>query len=227
MRTLSYIFMLIINSILFAEEFSVETEIKGRKEVMLQCVKCHGVSHRASLTFKTRAHQEKYWAVQNKISATDFLRKERMQYFQNNAKQLIDTHRNTKASTYFDSNRFQEYRIYIENVYNGQGNRIEHTYKVKGQKLYLKKCKKCHGQMIGYTSKHYSNEFKKYFDDTKLIIKIHQETNASKFFDSEKFKSNSQYIKYALTTNAYDTYEGCRAAGAGWPEPDNKYEEMR
>jgi len=218
MKTLIFFIVFFITINIYASEFSSEDEAIGRNEVLTQCIICHKVTNRISMPF----YNSQWSSVVPQKK--DSHRKELIiRHFEDNAKLLIDLHRNTQSKAYFESQRFKNNKHLIEHTFHTTRDRY---YENKGRKAYHKKCKKCHGGLISYTSKHYSYEFKKYFDnDADLLKKIHKDTNATAFFKSNQFKTLNVYIKYAYMMSAYDTYEGCRGAGMGWPKPYNKNED--
>lgn len=60
----------------------------------------------------------------------------------------------------------------------------------KGQKTYLKKCKKCHGNGTKGSAMHTQAEWAELFaNGGALIIKKHAGTKAAKFFGKKKFKT--------------------------------------
>ncbi len=60
----------------------------------------------------------------------------------------------------------------------------------KGQKLYLKKCKKCHGNGTKGAAMKSQDEWEEAFEDNAaLFIKWHEGTKAEKFVKGDKFKT--------------------------------------
>jgi len=58
----------------------------------------------------------------------------------------------------------------------------------KGQKIYLKKCKKCHGNGTKGAAMHTQAEWNDLFDaDAAKIIEAHKGSKAEKYFNGKKF----------------------------------------
>lgn len=59
-----------------------------------------------------------------------------------------------------------------------------------GQKIYLKKCKKCHGNGTKGAAMQTQSAWEDFFQDNAVkIIRAHKGTNAEKYFKSDKFKT--------------------------------------
>ena len=67
----------------------------------------------------------------------------------------------------------------------------------KGQKGYLKKCKKCHGNGTKGASMKTQDEWEELFaDDAEMIIETHEgNKKAAKFFGGKKFKKLAPHLK--------------------------------
>ncbi len=66
----------------------------------------------------------------------------------------------------------------------------------KGQKGYLKTCKKCHGNGTKGASMQTQDGWTELFaNDNKLIVEKHQGTKGQKFFGSKKFKKLAPHLK--------------------------------
>ena len=66
----------------------------------------------------------------------------------------------------------------------------------KGQKGYLKTCKKCHGNGTKGASMKTQDEWTQLFaDDGALIVKKHAGTKGEDFFSSDKFKKLAPHLK--------------------------------
>ncbi len=60
----------------------------------------------------------------------------------------------------------------------------------KGQKVYLKKCKKCHGNGTKGAAMKSQDEWEEAFeDDAEIFIEWHKGTKAEKFVSGDKFKT--------------------------------------
>jgi len=60
----------------------------------------------------------------------------------------------------------------------------------KGSKIYLKKCKKCHGSGAKGAAMHTQDEWAALFaNDAETIIAPHKGTKAEKYFAKDKFKT--------------------------------------
>ena len=66
----------------------------------------------------------------------------------------------------------------------------------KGQKGYLKKCKKCHGNGTKGAAMKTQGEWEELFaDDAEMIIEQHEGTKAGKYFGGKKFKKLAPHLK--------------------------------
>lgn len=66
----------------------------------------------------------------------------------------------------------------------------------KGQKGYLKKCKKCHGNGTKGAAMQTQDEWEELFEDeASLIIEKHEDTKAAKYFEGKKFKKLAPHLK--------------------------------
>ena len=66
----------------------------------------------------------------------------------------------------------------------------------KGQKGYLKKCKKCHGNGTKGASMKTQDEWTELFEDDAAMIKeLHQGTKAKKYFNGKSFKKLAPHFK--------------------------------
>lgn len=69
----------------------------------------------------------------------------------------------------------------------------------KGQSVYLKKCKKCHGTGTKGAAMLTQDEWEEMFDDGgELIIEKHADTKAAKQFKSKYFKKAAPSLKAFL-----------------------------
>ncbi len=77
----------------------------------------------------------------------------------------------------------------------------------KGQKTYLKKCKKCHGNGTKGAAMHSQDEWTALFaDDAKAMIDAHKDDKKSKkYFGSKKFKKYAPHLKAFLWEYANDS----------------------
>ena len=77
----------------------------------------------------------------------------------------------------------------------------------KGQKEYMKKCKKCHGSGAKVAKAKTSDEWINLFKDNALLIKkVHEKDDeAKKYFDSERFKKKSKHLLQFLKKYAADS----------------------
>lgn len=66
----------------------------------------------------------------------------------------------------------------------------------KGQKTYLKTCKKCHGNGTKGAAMHTQDEWEELFDaEGKMIIEKHAGTKAEAYFNGEAFKGSAVDLK--------------------------------
>jgi cytochrome c553 len=66
----------------------------------------------------------------------------------------------------------------------------------KGQKAYLKTCKKCHGNGTKGAAMKTQDEWEELFeDDAELIIQAHKGDKSEKFFNGKKFKKLAPHLK--------------------------------
>ena len=66
----------------------------------------------------------------------------------------------------------------------------------KGQKGYLKKCKKCHGNGTKGASMKTQGEWNELFEDgAMLIIEKHEGSKAQKWFEGDAFKKLAPHLK--------------------------------
>ncbi len=66
----------------------------------------------------------------------------------------------------------------------------------KGQKAYLKTCKKCHGNGTKGAAMHTQDEWEELFEDNgKLIIEKHAGDKSEAFFKGEKFQGLAPDLK--------------------------------
>ena len=66
----------------------------------------------------------------------------------------------------------------------------------KGQRTYLKQCKKCHGNGTKGAAMKSQDEWEELFDNgSKKIIDAHAETKAKPYFNGERFKSIAPDLK--------------------------------
>ncbi len=77
---------------------------------------------------------------------------------------------------------------------------------VKGQKVYMQKCKSCHGNgakgAVMMTQEQWIDLFA---DNGEMIIEKHEGTGAKKFFNSPKFQKYAPYLKAFLHKYASDS----------------------
>ncbi len=66
----------------------------------------------------------------------------------------------------------------------------------KGQKAYLKMCKKCHGNGTKGAAMHTQDEWEELFeDDGEMIKEAHKGDKSEKFFYGKKFKKYQSHLK--------------------------------
>jgi cytochrome c553 len=66
----------------------------------------------------------------------------------------------------------------------------------KGQKTYLKKCKKCHGNGTKGAAMKTQDEWSELFEEEAiLLIEKHEGTKAEKFFGGKRFKKYAPHLK--------------------------------
>jgi cytochrome c5 len=66
----------------------------------------------------------------------------------------------------------------------------------KGQKYYLKQCKKCHGGGTKGASMKTQDEWEELFEDEAAAIKeVHQGTKGEKYINGKKFKKSAPHLK--------------------------------
>ncbi len=66
----------------------------------------------------------------------------------------------------------------------------------KGQKYYLKMCKKCHGNGTKGAAMKTQDEWEEMFDyDNEMIIEAHKGSKAEPFFNGDKFKKRAPHLK--------------------------------
>jgi len=66
----------------------------------------------------------------------------------------------------------------------------------KGQKTYLKTCKKCHGNGTKGAAMHTQDEWEELFNDgAKMIVEKHAGTKAEAYFNGDAFKGSAMDIK--------------------------------
>jgi cytochrome c553 len=76
----------------------------------------------------------------------------------------------------------------------------------KGQKLYLKKCKKCHGNGTKGAAMKTQDEWEEAFaDDAEQMKEWHKGTKAEKFIDGEKFQKMAPDLKDFLIEYGSDS----------------------
>ena len=77
----------------------------------------------------------------------------------------------------------------------------------KGQKEYMKKCKKCHGNGAKVAKAKTSDEWIELFDNNGLIIKKIHENNeeAKEYFNSARFKKKAKHLLQFLKKYAADS----------------------
>jgi len=76
----------------------------------------------------------------------------------------------------------------------------------KGQKAYLKTCKKCHGNGTKGAAMKTQDEWEELFeDDAALLIQAHKGDKSENFFNGEKFKNLSSDLKDFLHEYASDS----------------------
>ncbi len=76
----------------------------------------------------------------------------------------------------------------------------------KGQKAYLKSCKKCHGNGTKGAAMKTQDAWEELFDDNAaLLIEAHKGDKSEKFFAGEKFKKLSSDLKDFLYEYAADS----------------------
>lgn len=66
----------------------------------------------------------------------------------------------------------------------------------KGQKTYLKKCKKCHGNGTKGAAMETRVGWEELFkDDAAKMISLHKDTKAKKYFNGKRFKKAAPHLK--------------------------------
>jgi len=66
----------------------------------------------------------------------------------------------------------------------------------KGQKTYLKKCKKCHGNGTKGAAMQTQDQWALYFDNNaEKIIEVHDGTKAKKYFHGKRFVKKVPHLK--------------------------------
>jgi len=76
----------------------------------------------------------------------------------------------------------------------------------KGQKAYLKQCKKCHGNGTKGAAMKTQDEWEELFeDDAQMLIKIHEGDKSEKYFNGKKFKKYSPHLKEFLIEYGSDS----------------------
>ncbi len=76
----------------------------------------------------------------------------------------------------------------------------------KGQKTYLKKCKKCHGNGTKGAAMKSQDEWAELFEeDGEMIIEVHESTKAAKWFAGKGFKKKAQHLRDFLYHYANDS----------------------
>ena len=77
----------------------------------------------------------------------------------------------------------------------------------KGQKEYMKQCKKCHGSGTKLSQKFTMDEWRDFFANSGAkLIQIHQkDANASKYFQSERFKKKVKHLRQFFEKFAADS----------------------
>ncbi|MEA1920530.1 MAG: c-type cytochrome [Campylobacterota bacterium] len=76
----------------------------------------------------------------------------------------------------------------------------------KGQKAFLKTCKKCHGNGTKGAAMKTQDEWEELFDDNaELLIEAHKGDKSEKFFAGKKFKKLSPHLKDFLYEYASDS----------------------
>lgn len=76
----------------------------------------------------------------------------------------------------------------------------------KGQKAYLKTCKKCHGNGTKGAAMKTQDEWEELFeDDAELLVEAHKGDKSEKFFAGKKFKKLSPHLKDFLYEYASDS----------------------
>ncbi|BAF69770.1 hypothetical protein [Nitratiruptor sp. SB155-2] len=77
----------------------------------------------------------------------------------------------------------------------------------KGQKEYMKKCKKCHGNGGKLAETHTTDEWEKLFENkgALLILKHDNNATASKYFHSKRFKKKAKHLLHFFKKYASDS----------------------
>jgi len=76
----------------------------------------------------------------------------------------------------------------------------------KGQKAYLKTCKKCHGNGTKGAAMHSQDEWEEFFTNNgEKIVQVHTDKKSKKFFNGKKFKKLSSHLKDFLYEYANDS----------------------
>ena len=76
----------------------------------------------------------------------------------------------------------------------------------KGQKAYLKQCKKCHGNGTKGDAMKSQDEWEEAFeDDAAIFIEWHAGTKAEKYVNGKKFKKYAPHLKDFLYEYANDS----------------------
>ncbi|WP_456322404.1 cytochrome C [Hydrogenimonas sp.] len=84
---------------------------------------------------------------------------------------------------------------------------VAHASVFKGQRFYMKLCKKCHKSGGKLTLSHSQEEWNEFFEkDAKKLIEVHKNNNeAMKELNSSKFKKNQKHIKHFFLKYAKDS----------------------
>ena len=76
----------------------------------------------------------------------------------------------------------------------------------KGQKAYLKQCKKCHGNGTKGAAMKSQDEWEEAFeDDAKVMKEWHKGDKSEKYFNGSKFKKYAPHLKDFLFEYANDS----------------------
>jgi hypothetical protein len=80
------------------------------------------------------------------------------------------------------------------------------TDMAEGVKIYFKEYKQCHGSGVKGAAMQQQQEWDNLFSDDSVELKrIHRNTRASNYFDSDRFKANAQHLHRFLRHYASDS----------------------
>jgi hypothetical protein len=76
----------------------------------------------------------------------------------------------------------------------------------RGQREYLKQCKKCHGNGQELSQKYTKSEWQEFFDNgAQKLLEVHENAEeAKKYFYSERFRKKGKYLRQFFEKFAAD-----------------------